>query len=129
MNDRDRPQDEIIPWSLADKSEDAIGLFISDIEMYRRLGVNPRIGRVAVRALERSGFPPKLPLWGNRRYWPAIRAFLDRHYGAIPYNRFRHQSADGSVEAIDERRPHGKIKVAGARLLGRPENDSGVSET
>jgi hypothetical protein len=27
-----------------------------------------------------SGFPQKQALWGNRRYWPAVRAWLDRQY-------------------------------------------------
>ena len=57
-------------------------LFISDAEMYRRLGVGEGIGRVAVRELEkRQIFPPKDPLFGNKRYWPAIRAFLDARAG------------------------------------------------
>jgi hypothetical protein len=120
MKDPDRPQDEIIPWSRM--SDEAGGLFISDTEMYRRLGVSPRTGRVAVLALERSGFPPKLPLWGNRRYWPAIRAFLDRHYGAIPYNQFRHQSSSSGP------RPLGNTQAERARLLGRPEDDSGSTD-
>jgi hypothetical protein len=124
MNDSDRPRDEVVPWPLADKSADAEGLFIPDSEMYRRLGVSPRIGRMAVLALERSGFPPKLPLWGNRRYWPAIRAFLDRHYGAVPYNRFRH-GPDGQ-EMIAHAQP--RLKEPDARLLGRAE-DAGSDQS
>ena len=120
MNDSDSSRDEVVPWPLADKSADE-GVFISDAEMYRRLGVSPRIGRMAVLALERTGFPPKLPLWGNRRYWPAIRAFLDRHYGAVPYNRFRH-GADAQ-EMITQAQP--RLEEADARLLGRSE-DSGA---
>jgi hypothetical protein len=56
------------------------GLFVSDVELYRRLGVGPRTGRIAVRSLQHNGFPPKDPLFGNKRYWPAVRAFLDDHY-------------------------------------------------
>src|SRR5664279_3112811 len=57
-------------------------LFISDAEMYRRIGVSEKIGRVAVRELEkRQIFPPKDPLFGNKRYWPAIRAFLNARAG------------------------------------------------
>ena len=54
-------------------------LFISDAEMYRRIGVSEKIGRVAVRELEkRQIFPPKDPLFGNKRYWrlPPARAAL-----------------------------------------------------
>src|ERR1700686_1508986 len=48
------------------------GLFVSDVELYSRLGVGPRTGRIAVRSAQR-GFPPKDPLFGNKRYWPAVR--------------------------------------------------------
>jgi hypothetical protein len=99
-------------------------LFISDTEMYRRLGVGPRTGRIAISALERSGFPPKLPLWGNRRYWPAVRAFLDRHYGAAPYNRFRHQSGSDNLTSIQGQRTRAKLEGARPRLLGRSGDDS-----
>lgn len=60
-----------------------IGLFVSDTELQRRLGVGPKTGRIAVQTLELSGFPPKQPPIGNKRYWPAVRFFLDRYYGLI----------------------------------------------
>jgi hypothetical protein len=60
-----------------------IGLFVTDKEMYRRLGVGPKTGRIAARALEPHGFPIKQPLFGNRRYWPAVRLFLDRYYRLV----------------------------------------------
>ena len=57
-------------------------LFISDAEMYRRIGVSEKIGRYAVRELEkRQIFPPKDPLFGNKRYWPAVRVFLNARAG------------------------------------------------
>jgi hypothetical protein len=58
------------------------GLFIFDTEMYRRMGVSEKVGRVAVRELEkRQVFPARDPLFGNKRYWPAVRAFLDARAG------------------------------------------------
>jgi hypothetical protein len=27
------------------------------------------------------GFPKKSPLFGGRRYWPAVKTWLDRHNG------------------------------------------------
>lgn len=60
-----------------------IGLFVSETELYRRLGVGPKTGKIAVQSLERSGFPSKQPLFGNKRYWPAVAFFLDRYYGLI----------------------------------------------
>lgn len=86
MADGDKPDDENpdLGWPKHDRTEaPEIGLFVSDPEMYRRLGVGPKTGRIAVQALERSGFPPKQPLFGNKRYWPAVRYFLDRYYGLI----------------------------------------------
>ena len=61
------------------------GLFIFDTEMYRRMGVSEKVGRVAVRELEkRQVFPAKDPLFGNKRYWPAVQAFLDARAGIGP---------------------------------------------
>jgi hypothetical protein len=55
----------------------------SQVGTYRRLGVGPKTGMIAVRALEPHGFPAKQRLFGNKRYWPAVRYFLDQHYGLI----------------------------------------------
>jgi len=79
----DGPDDENPPlgWPKNDRpAAPEEGLFVSDVELYRRLGVGPRTGRIAVRSLQHSGFPPKDPLFGNKRYWPAVRAFLDDRY-------------------------------------------------
>jgi hypothetical protein len=59
------------------------GLFVSDKVLFRRLGVGPTTGRIAVRALEPHGFPRKQPLFGHKRYWPAVRHFLDGLYGLV----------------------------------------------
>jgi hypothetical protein len=59
-------------------------LFVDDAELIRRLGVAEKIARPAIYVLENrrdSGFPQKQVLWGNRRYWPAVRAWFDRQYG------------------------------------------------
>jgi len=53
-------------------------------ELIRRMGVPEKIARAALHALDRdkgSGFPQKKALWGNRRYWPAVKAYLDRTNG------------------------------------------------
>jgi hypothetical protein len=58
-------------------------LFVTDAEMIRRLGVPEKSARAAIFMLDRkrdSGFPPKVALWGNRRYWPAVKAWFDRQY-------------------------------------------------
>ncbi len=56
-------------------------LYITDAELIRRMGVPEKIAREAIRTLDRnaaSGFPKKQPLWGDRRYWPAVKAYLDK---------------------------------------------------
>ena len=72
----DGPDDEDPPPGWLKNDQPAApeeGLFVSDVELYRRLGVGPRTGRIAVRSLQHNGFPPKDPLFGNKRYWPAVR--------------------------------------------------------
>jgi len=58
--------------------------FVTDEELIRRLGVPKKVARAALSVLDhdiRSGFPKKSPLWGNRRYWPAVKDYLDRMNG------------------------------------------------
>jgi hypothetical protein len=60
-------------------------LFVTDAEIIRRLGVPEKIGRSAIQELEkfhpgRPRFPQKDPLFGDRRFWPAIeKYFMLRH--------------------------------------------------
>jgi hypothetical protein len=70
-------------------------LYITDAELIRRIGVPEKIARAAISALDhnpRSGFPKKVALWGNRRYWPAVKAYLDRTSGIMlaPQRRTEH---------------------------------------
>jgi len=60
------------------------GLYITDAELIRRLGLPEKVGYAAIHALDRdkaSGFPQKKAFWGNRRYWPAVKAYMDRTNG------------------------------------------------
>lgn len=59
-------------------------LYVTDAELIKRMGVPEKVARDAIRALDanpRSGFPKKQELWGKRRYWPAVKAYLDRTSG------------------------------------------------
>jgi hypothetical protein len=57
-------------------------LYLSDVEIARRLGVGEKSVRAAFREFERRrGFPKKDRLFGDKRYWPAVKAFLDRRHG------------------------------------------------
>jgi len=75
-------------------------LFLSDAEIAERLGLTLDQAEVAIRALEekRGGFPPKNPLFGNKRYWPAVRAYLDNMAG-MGINR--DVASPGIVENFD----------------------------
>lgn len=60
------------------------GLFVTDAEMIERMQVPEKTARQAIAMLDRdrtSGFPKKQALWGDRRYWPAVQAYLDRNLG------------------------------------------------
>lgn len=71
-------------------------LYVTDAELIRRLGVPEKIGYAALHAFDRErhrGFPQKQKLWGDRRYWPAVKAFLDRTGGLtldVPARRNNH---------------------------------------
>jgi hypothetical protein len=60
------------------------GLFVTDAELIRRSGLPEKYMRKLILHLDgnkTSGFPKKLPLYGDRRYWPAVKAFFDRTAG------------------------------------------------
>lgn len=59
-------------------------LYLTDAELIRRLGVPEKILRPMLPTLETSfAFPQKQPLFGGRRYWPAVKAWLDKHNGLM----------------------------------------------
>lgn len=60
-------------------------LWITDAEMIRRLGIPEKVARPLIKELDRrpSGFPRKQKLCGDRRYWPAVKAYFDKLYGPI----------------------------------------------
>jgi hypothetical protein len=61
------------------------GLFLTDAQLIRRLGVPRKIGYAAIRDLEkevrgRPKFPGYDPLFPRRRFWPAVeKYFMLRH--------------------------------------------------
>ncbi len=65
-------------------------LWVSDSEIIRRLGVPDKKAREAIRMAEaKANFPRKQKLWGDRRYWPAVRAYFDQLYGGNVQRRDR----------------------------------------
>lgn len=61
--------------------------FVTDAELLRALHIPEKVGYVAIAELERQtargvgAFPRKDPLFGNRRYMPAVRRWLENRYG------------------------------------------------
>jgi hypothetical protein len=54
------------------------------------MGVPEKIGRAALQVLDAnktSGFPRKQKLWGDRRYWPAVKAYFERQNGMLGNRR------------------------------------------
>ena len=69
-------------------------LFVTDAELIRWLGVPEEVARPVIQRLEeRAGFPRKQKLWGDRRYKPAVRAFLDKMNGIIGEGVAKRRSA------------------------------------
>lgn len=70
-------------------------LYVTDAELIRRLGVPEKIARAALQELDakQTNFPKKQKLWGDRRYWPAVKAYFDARNGLTidaPPRRQRH---------------------------------------
>jgi hypothetical protein len=64
------------------RERDTESLYVTDAELIRRLGVPEKIARERIRVLDkdprRTGFPQKQKFWGDRRYWPAVKAYFDQ---------------------------------------------------
>jgi hypothetical protein len=59
-------------------------LYLTDAELIRRLGVPDKVMRPMLPGLEKKfAFPRKQPLFGDRRYWPAVKLWLDKHNGLM----------------------------------------------
>jgi hypothetical protein len=65
----------------AHDTDDRETLWVTDAELLRRAGYSEKKGRRILDALDndrRSGFPPRVKLWGNKRYWPAVKVYFAR---------------------------------------------------
>jgi hypothetical protein len=77
------------------RSPHGVGLYVTDAELIEYLGVPYKTACVAIAALDRDrsqNFPQKQKLWGDRRYLPAVQAWLDRKNGlTVASSRRDHQ--------------------------------------
>jgi hypothetical protein len=57
------------------------GLFLTEGEIAARLGLPLADWQAAASTLEKAGLPKADTLFNRRRYWPAVKVFLDRRAG------------------------------------------------
>ena len=72
--------------SLLEATAKSHTLFVTDAELIQRLGVPEQLGRALLQDFDASQptCPAKQELWGDRRYWPAVKAWLDKACGLEP---------------------------------------------
>jgi hypothetical protein len=102
----DQPGDELVRQRRK-RSRKRGGLFITDTELIELLGVPVKEARVTIRGLDRdprSGFPKKQKLWGNRRYFPAVEAWLDGLYKPKYFGASGDSIREATRRLSDERR-------------------------
>lgn len=58
-------------------------LFVTEAQCAERLGLTLDQYKTAIIAAGKAGFPQRDPLFGNKRYWPAVRVWLDQRYGMV----------------------------------------------
>lgn len=56
-------------------------LFLTEGEIAERVGLTCAQWVAAAATLSKSGLPAPDPVFSGRRYWPAVKAFLDRRAG------------------------------------------------
>jgi len=56
-------------------------LYVTNAECAERIGISTDEFNAIEATLTKAGFPLKDPLFNNRRYWPAVRAYLDKRNG------------------------------------------------
>lgn len=91
------------------------GLYLDDKQIARVLGIPVEEWRVNAVVLARQGLPEPDALFGGRRYWPAVRAFLDRRNGLSAPSQHPVRVSRETLDAEPEprRRPRAEKAHAG----------------
>lgn len=90
--------------------------FVTDAEIARRWRVSDKTARVAIREFERRpGFPKKDPLFGGKRFWPAVEAFMLRRAGITISAGAEIESGEENWNAQAKDRRRSRAGVAHAR--------------
>jgi hypothetical protein len=102
------------------------GLFVTDRELHRL--ISPRLGwdrfREKLRLAELRGFPPLDSFWGGR-YWPKVRAWLDKDnrlddHDTIPLAQDGPENFDAKPRPL----PRSKTKQVGKAVLDSAAGDA-----
>lgn len=79
------PADPVRKTGRRARSPHGPGLFVTDGELYDLLGVPRDLARATIDDFDRHPgqyrFPQKQKAWGDRRYYPAVQAWLEHHHG------------------------------------------------
>jgi len=69
--------------ALLDRAAKSQTLFVTDAELIQRLGVPEQLGHGLLQDFDANdpSFPKKHERWDGRRYWPAVKAWLDKTCG------------------------------------------------
>ena len=70
-------------------------LFVTEAQCAERLGLTTEQFKMALPAAIKSGFPSPDDLFAKRRYWPAVKAWLNRRYGLIDEDASAPPGLDG----------------------------------
>lgn len=79
--------------------------FMTEAEIARELGITTAEFKAALPELTAEGFPAAHPLYAKRRYWPAVKIFLDWRYNLADNELL---SANQNFRRLSMR--HGKIE-------------------
>ena len=88
-------------------------VFLTDGQIAARVGVATSEWQAIAKVLTREGLPQPDLLFGNRRYWPAVKAWLDRRAGLSSHG---HIVKDGEenwgtpLKAIRRSKPKAECK-------------------
>jgi hypothetical protein len=77
-------------------------LYLTERAIAKRIGVGLKTWRAAAYVLEKAGLPTGDPLFCGRRYWPAVKEFLDRR------NKFGRQLSPPRLAATTKETADGK---------------------
>ena len=67
------------------------GLYLDDKQIAAELGIPVEEWKAIADTLDRDGLPPPNPMFRDRRYWPAVKAFLDDLEGVNEPPEARHR--------------------------------------